>query len=299
MRAMSGGIINFREDLLSDIHVEMDVEQARVIVTRISLKDLVASLAQAQPVYRFFLSLTPLPENIRGRYPRHWGEQRFQRLGNFFVVPPQECLELHYGIDIGAEVNSDTITCICCEMQSALINEWFPGALEWTPWRLERSLNLSAISMQALTKMMARELIHQQFSSAVMVGMLVKQVAIEVGRFLSAEDNEPVKGGLATWRLRMIDERIQEFDKPPTLDEMAELCNISVRQLSRGFRVSRGCSLGSYIEYIRFEQAKRMILNGENIKTVSEQMGYGSQSSFTKAFRRATGLTPSQFQTRA
>ncbi len=80
--------------------------------------------------------------------------------------------------------------------------------------------------------------------------------------------------------------------------ELAALCNVSIRQMTRGFKVSRGCSIGDYVEQRRMEAAKRLLMRGESVKTIAFAMGFSSPSSFTYAFRRAVGSSPSQFRQR-
>jgi AraC family transcriptional regulator len=46
------------------------------------------------------------------------------------------------------------------------------------------------------------------------------------------------------------------------------------------------------------ESAKRLLVAGENVKTIAFTLGFSSPSSFTFAFRRAIGLSPSQFRQR-
>ena len=46
------------------------------------------------------------------------------------------------------------------------------------------------------------------------------------------------------------------------------------------------------------ERAKRLLVAGESVKTVAFAMGFSSPSSFTYAFRRAVGTSPSQFRHR-
>ena len=84
----------------------------------------------------------------------------------------------------------------------------------------------------------------------------------------------------------------------PTLNELARHCNLSVRQLTRGFKVSRGCSIGDYVEQRQMETAKRLLVDGESVKTIAFTLGYSSPSSFTYAFRRTVGISPSQFRQR-
>ena len=48
----------------------------------------------------------------------------------------------------------------------------------------------------------------------------------------------PASGGLAPWRLRLIEERLRELRASPSLSELAALCHLSVRQLTQ--RVTPG-----------------------------------------------------------
>ena len=98
--------------------------------------------------------------------------------------------------------------------------------------------------------------------------------------------------------MRLIDERLSDDPAAPSLSELAQHCNMSVRQLTRGFKVSRGCSIGDYVEQRRMERAKRLLVDGESVKTLAFAMGFSSPSSFTYAFRRAVGISPSQFRQR-
>ncbi|MET0178987.1 MAG: helix-turn-helix transcriptional regulator, partial [Novosphingobium sp.] len=134
--------------------------------------------------------------------------------------------------------------------------------------------------------------------SLVLAELIVGQLAIEVARYCQAISEGAISGGLASWRLRLIDERLQLGGPPPTLDELARLCSVSSRQLTRGFRGSRGCSIGEYIATSRIDLAKRLLGSADSIKAIAFQLGFTSPSSFSFAFRRATGSTPRQFRTR-
>jgi len=73
---------------------------------------------------------------------------------------------------------------------------------------------------------------------------------------------------------------------------------LSVRQLTRGFRTSRGCSIGDYVVHSRIDTAKRLLGTSESVKSIAYSIGFSSTSSFSYAFRRATGTTPRQFRQR-
>ena len=89
---------------------------------------------------------------------------------------------------------------------------------------------------------------------------------------------------------------LDKSKKAPTLTELAQICNMSVRQLTRGFRASRGCSIGDYITQSRIYTAKRLLASDESIKAIARSMGFASPSSFSYAFRRGAGVTPRQFR---
>ncbi len=111
-------------------------------------------------------------------------------------------------------------------------------------------------------------------------------------------EEKQVAGGLPGWRLRLIDQRLHDEPMPPSLAELAELCRLSVRQLSRAFRASRGQSIGSYIAERRLDHARRMLTAGMSVKAVAYSTGFSAPSNFTAAFVRATGETPRQYRAR-
>jgi AraC family transcriptional regulator len=130
-----------------------------------------------------------------------------------------------------------------------------------------------------------------------MTELIAGQIALELARHCAATDEAPGAGGLPSWRLRLIDERLAEVREAPTLTELAGLCNMSVRQLTRGFRASRGCSIGDYVSQSRVDTAKRLLASDRSIKSIARSMGFGSASSFSYAFRRGAGVNPRQFRT--
>jgi AraC family transcriptional regulator len=71
-----------------------------------------------------------------------------------------------------------------------------------------------------------------------------------------------------------------------------------VRQLTRGFRMSRNRSIGDHVAQCRIDNAKQMLATEQSIKAIAYTLGFASPSSFSVAFRRATGETPSQFRQR-
>ena len=74
------------------------------------------------------------------------------------------------------------------------------------------------------------------------------------------------------------------------------ICSCSSNSLT--VCTSRACSIGDYMEQRRMEAAKRLLMEGESVKSIAFAMGFASPSSFTFAFRRAVGTSPSTFRQR-
>jgi AraC family transcriptional regulator len=95
--------------------------------------------------------------------------------------------------------------------------------------------------------------------------------------------------------LRLVDERLAENGAPPSLTELADLCGLSVRHLTRAFRTSRRRSLGSYIAECRIQRARHLLASGMSVKWIAYTMGFSSPAALSTAFRRATGDRPRDY----
>jgi AraC family transcriptional regulator len=241
--------------------------------------------------YWLDLCLTPRHRNARARYREHWGPNRFQRLGTVMLMPAGQCAQLR--ADAGGRQSS-----IVCILRPEPVRAWFEGDLVWTDRRLESCLDISSANIRSLLLRLGEELRHPGFASESLAELIAAQMAIELSRYCAAIADGPATGGLAPWRLRLIDERLNEVREAPTLAELAGLCNLSVRQLTRGFRTSRGCSIGDYIANSRVDVAKQLLAGDESVKAIAYSMGFSSPSGFSYAFRRSTGETPRAFRQR-
>ncbi|MET0241018.1 MAG: helix-turn-helix transcriptional regulator [Sphingobium sp.] len=273
------------------VQAELAVPIATAQVLQFNLVDPSDVIMRQQDGYWLDLCLTPRPVNTRACYRDRWGPHRFERIGDMFMVPPGEKVHVK-GDGIGLQSS------IICQLHPEAINQWLGADIDWTDRRLEASLDISNGTIRHLLRRLAEEARNPGLGSRMLVECIAGQLAIELGRFCDAVADAPVSGGLAAWRMRLIDERLREVREPPTLTELANLCNISVRQLTRGFRTSRGCSIGEYVVQSRIESAKRLLGHDESVKAIAYSIGFSSTSSFSYAFRRATGLTPRQFRQR-
>lgn len=278
-------------DLMS-VEAELHAPFASAQLVRFNLPEPVdAMMREDGDAYRLDLCLTPRPNNARACYPNRWSPQRFERLGNVFLVPPGETLRARS--DGRCQQAS-----LLCQLRLDAAREWFDGELKWNSRRLMAGLDIRDANIQSLLLRLVQEARQPGFAGDALVELIAAQLAIELSRYCTHAGVRTTPGGLAPWRLRLIDERLQEVQKPPTLSELAALCHLSVRQLTRGFRLSRGCSIGDYLANSRIECARRLLAADDSIKAIAYTLGFSSPSSFCYAFRRALGETPGQFRQR-
>jgi AraC family transcriptional regulator len=273
------------------IEAELRVPAATMQVVHYLFVEPVSGAMREDQDYRLDLCLTPRPRNARACYSDRWAPHHFERLGPVWLLPPGETLQACS--DGGRPQRS-----LVCRVRSEQMRAWLQRDLEWTDRRLAAILDIPDANIRGLLLRLAEEVRHPGFASEVLVELICAQIAIELGRYCAAVIEGPMTGGLAPWRLRMIDERLREVQAAPTLTELAELCQLSVRQLTRGFRASRGCSIGDHVAHSRLEQAKRLLAGDQSVKAIAYSLGFSSPSSFSYAFRRLLGDTPRQFRQR-
>ena len=277
------------EDLLT-VEAQAETAATRVHFARFHLAEPLDDLLRIGDGYRLDLGLTPRPQGARARYCDRWGKNRFEPIGPLFLIRKGE--RLH------ARNESGTGRTLVCHFRPKFVEEWFEDGLQWPEPCLEASLDLNASPVKRLLMRMGEEVLHPGFAHGVMLDAIAVQLAIEMRRFFERIGVEKSDSGLAPWRLRLIDDRISDFSQTPDLSELAKLCGLSVRHLTRGFRASRGCSIAEYIAARRIEHAKHLVVEGHLIKSIAHCLGFASPANFSCAFRGATGLTPRQFRER-
>lgn len=272
------------------VDAELSATAVSAQIVRFDIPEPTATRHPVGSGYHVNMCLTPRPLESRGGYRARWGPHRLERLGDIFMIPPGEVLFIKGG--------SGRQASLICTVDAGLVHDVLGRTLEWDDRHLAAALDIGSAQMRALLFRITGEVRHPGLASQRMLELLGGELAIELARHCVEVAERPITGGLAGWRLRLIDERLADDLHAPTLKELADLCGLSVRQLTRGFRVSRACSIGDYIEQRRMEAAKRLLMEGESVKTIAFTMGFSSPSSFTFAFRRAVGASPSTFRQR-
>ena len=74
--------------------------------------------------------------------------------------------------------------------------------------------------------------------------------------------------------------------------QLAEICDISLRQLERFFISENGIHPQDWLNELRLRQAVALIAQGKSVKEVAFELRYKRASYFSRAFKRAHGLSP-------
>lgn len=86
-------------------------------------------------------------------------------------------------------------------------------------------------------------------------------------------------------------------DSGLSLTGIADMFSISETYLSNLFRQVLGINFSVYVEKIRMEKAKELlIMTDMTVSDISACVGYCSSNSFCRAFRRVTGISASQYR---
>lgn len=87
------------------------------------------------------------------------------------------------------------------------------------------------------------------------------------------------------------------FDPELTAAAVKEHVRAKDNNVSGQFAVHVGCGIKAYINRLRIQAAQRMIHRyGASVTEVALTVGYANVSTFSRAFRRELGLTPTAYR---
>jgi len=110
----------------------------------------------------------------------------------------------------------------------------------------------------------------------------------------------PIRSGhrLDDGRLRRVLAYIEEhLAEDIAVADLANVACLSIFHFTRAFAATMGVPPHRYVSQRRLQSAKAMIAAGRaSFSEIALDCRFSSQSSFTRAFRRATGMTPAEYR---
>jgi AraC family transcriptional regulator len=108
----------------------------------------------------------------------------------------------------------------------------------------------------------------------------------------------PLRGGLPAWQQKRVAEFIQvHLAEEISLTALAKIVDLSLYHFARAFKQSFGAPPHRYHMACRMDRARSLLQRPElSVTQIGIQIGFRETSSFTRAFRKFTGLTPTEYR---
>jgi AraC family transcriptional regulator len=115
---------------------------------------------------------------------------------------------------------------------------------------------------------------------------------------LNGTSIEAQQGGLAGWQQKRVAGYIAaHLDEEMSLKDLADIANLSPYHFARAFKRSFGEPPHHYLNGRRIERAKALLENpARSVTEVALAVGFADPVSFTAAFHRIVGTTPTKYR---
>ena len=161
-------------------------------------------------------------------------------------------------------------------------------------------LPLDTISgLDSSLALLFEEAFEQRCGRRAMLDRLFEVVLIQVLRHLMDQGQTRVGmlAGLADPRLRLAIVAMHEAPAEDwSLEALAAQAGMSRSAFAHAFRDAVGCTPGAYLQQWRVALAQRALAQGRSLKRIADEVGYGSESTLSRAFKAQSGLSPRQWK---
>ena len=168
------------------------------------------------------------------------------------------------------------------------------------PWTLQACANIRNARLKETLARLGQEALDPGFACVKLTEGLGMLTAVELGRhFHAIEAHEKSPGQkLTPWQMNRITQYLENLSNYlPDVGDIAELCGISARHLRRLFKETTDQTIYQYSRDIWAAKAKAMLSDTRApVKEIASRLGFSDASSFSMAFRRATGEPPKVFR---
>lgn len=115
------------------------------------------------------------------------------------------------------------------------------------------------------------------------------------------DGDEATEWGLGAFSDKNLSRALDAFHKSPTegwtVETLAQAAGMSRTSFAVQFQKTMNMTPLEYVTRWRMELAKRVLLEpGASLTEAAESAGYSSDSSFTRVFKKETGMTPAEFR---
>ncbi|AZI35488.1 hypothetical protein NT2_09_00220 [Caenibius tardaugens NBRC 16725] len=232
------------------------------------------------------------PKNAMGSYRRAMETSARVPLGQMMIVPA------HTAIQATGDFGEQRLA--TCTMRRLLPDDFDIDDIT----RQRACGDLREPNILAGMQRLISEALQPGFASDVLIDGLTRTLQADLARHFSGSAStlhskmEAVHSALAPWQLRKIESFTSEAQGSPVrVAALANEVGLSPGHLMRAFRQSTGQTVHEFVEQVRVARARALLLDTDKpIKQIADLLGFSSPSSFTLAFRRATGESPARLR---
>lgn len=239
-------------------------------------------------------SLTPPTQPSHISYEGIWPRGQFAAIGKVALFPS--------GMPFVGRYAGGPQSLLCCRIPRRHFDGLAGHRGDWSARQLLAATDLSSnLSIRMNLQRLAEEVLAPGLASEALIESLLATVLVDVVRHIERPGiSENRAGKLAAWQMRRIEERLADLAAgTPSLAELAASCDIGARQLMRAFKATTGKTVHEHVSALQLVQARALLAETDlPLKRIALQLGYRQPASFSVAFRRACGETPSSFRSR-
>lgn len=189
---------------------------------------------------------------------------------------------------------------LSCRLDYGAFDVLAPFEQDLSEERLLACGDIKAHKLAAMLGRVAWEMRSPGFASETVVDLLIRTAMIDISRHVTHRDARvrSAIGGLSPSQLRHVTDLVESsLHKSPTVADMARACGVSPGHLMRAFRQSTGQTVHDYVQDVRIARAKTMLKESKrSIKEIATALGFANSSSFSVAFRRRCGESPTIYR---
>ena len=121
------------------------------------------------------------------------------------------------------------------------------------------------------------------------------ELVAEISKSFPSENHALEREGIAEIAKRLINANFTSSEC--RVEKIAEIVDISRSQLYRAFMDKYGASPKAYIDTLRIDLAKKLLTRSEmTVAEVSYSVGFMEPLYFSTAFKKSTGISPTEFK---
>lgn len=229
-----------------------------------------------------------------------------------FVTPPRGTLSIDGGREFtlprftflppGAPIRWRSSPCIAavCNIPPAFMQALSESESHLGLDVLDCVTTMTSKRLTYLGQQIFREAVAPAFGATLVAEAIATEIAVEIARCNGGQEpGQPsASGGLAPWQMRQLEDYVRcHLADDLSLQALAAIIGISQRHLSRVMMVEKGMSVHAWVSDIRIGEARRLLSDGGMpVRDIASRIGFKSAAAFSTAFRRACGLSPTEYR---